>query len=101
LGNYLGPGHSGSIHLKTSDGKWGESLQDHLDGAYTQILSVPKNVKPQAVNLSLNFKGAALTFRLADKLFEFDSQSPLQKWFLVIILLLLMMALVAFWLKGK
>jgi hypothetical protein len=101
LGNYLGPGHSGSIHLKTSNGKWAESLQDHLDGTYKQILSIPKNVKPQAVNLSLNFNDAALNFRLADKLFEFDSQSPLQKWFLVIILLLLMVALVALWLKGK
>ena len=101
LGNYLGPGHSGSIHLKTPNGKWGESLQDHLDGTYTQILSVPQNVKPHAVNLSLNFNGAAMTFRLADKLFEFDSQSPLQKWFLVVILLLLIAALMALWLKGK
>ena len=42
LGNYLGPGHAGSVQLAASTGKWTESLQDHLDGTYTQVLAIPK-----------------------------------------------------------
>jgi hypothetical protein len=101
MGNYLGPGHAGSMRLKASTGKWIESLHDHLDGTYTQILSVPYDVKPQAVNLKLNIKNTAVTFRLADKLLEPETQHPFKDGYLVVVLVLLLGVLVAVWIKGR
>jgi hypothetical protein len=101
LGNYLGPGHANSVQLAASAGKWTESMQDHLDGTYTQVLAIPKAVQPQAVNLRLNVKNAAITFRLADKLFEPETQHPFEEWYLVVVLVLLTVVLVAVWIKGR
>ncbi|MGD8799088.1 MAG: VWA domain-containing protein [Desulfobacterales bacterium] len=101
MGNYLGPGHAGSMKLEASKGKWIEPLRDQLDGTYTQILSIPHDVQPQAVNLNLGIKNTAVTFRLADKLLEPEAQRSFKEWYLVVVLVLLMGVLFAVWLKGR
>ena len=101
LGNFLGPGHAGSMKLEASKGKWVESLQDHLDGNYTRVLSVPHHVKPQALDLKLNIKNTAATFRLADLLLTPETHHPFKEWYLVVVLVLLMVVLVAVWIKGR
>jgi hypothetical protein len=101
LGNFLGPGHAASMQLAASAGKWAGSLHDRLDGIYTQILSVPKAVEPQAVNLTLNVKEATVTFRLADKLIASETWHPFEEWYLVVVLVLLVGVLVVVWIKGR
>ena len=101
MGNYLGPGHAGSIKLEASKGEWIESLHDHLDGTYAQVLAIPKAVQPQAVNLKLNVKNAAISFLLADKLFESETPHPFKEWYLVLVLVLLIVVLVFVWIKGR
>ena len=101
LGNFLGPGHAGSMQLEASAGKWSESLHDHLDGTYTQVLSVPKAVEVQAVDLTLNVKETAITFRLADKLIAPETRHPFEEWYLVVVVVLLMGVLVVVWIKGR
>ena len=101
LGNFLGPGHAGSMKLEASEGKWIQTLQDRLDGTYAQILSVPQDVEPQAVNLNLNIQNTAVPFRLADKLIASETRQPFEEWYLVVVLFLLIVVLVFVWLKGR
>ncbi|MGD8665019.1 MAG: VWA domain-containing protein [Desulfobacterales bacterium] len=101
LGNFLGPGHAGSMKLEASEGRWMGSLQDRLDGTYTHILSVPHDVEPQALNLNLSIRNTAIPFRLADKLFEPETRHPFEEWYLFVVLVLLMGVLVAVWIKGR
>ena len=101
LGNFLGPGQIGSMKWEVSRGKWIESVHDHLDGTYTRVLSVPKAVEPQAVNLTLNVKNAAITFYLADILLDSDTRHIFEEWYLIVVLVLLTAVLVAVWIKGR
>lgn len=101
MGNYLGPGHAASMKLEASKGEWLDPLQDQLDGTYVQSLSIPHDVQSQAVNLNLNIKNTAVTFRLADKLSEPETQHHFEEWYLVVVLVLLMGVLFAVWLKGR
>ena len=63
LGNYLGPGHGGRIGFSASGGTFVGTLQDNLDGSYSQILDVPPgtaigdvqvNVRVDDVNKEVN-----------------------------------------------
>jgi hypothetical protein len=56
LGNYLGPGYAGAIRLGSFQGHFVGTIQDNLDGTYSQTLVWPANVKLKKGDLSVDLR---------------------------------------------
>lgn len=66
--NYLGPRYSGAINMSSSHGRFANTIQDNLDGTYSQNLHLDATVDLKDVDIKVNMKESTLSFKLADKI---------------------------------
>lgn len=68
LDNYLGPRYGGAIQLTASQGRLVQPVKDNLDGTYSQVLQLSPAVDLEDVDITVDIKGTAISFNLAQKL---------------------------------
>jgi len=103
--NYLGPRYAGAIKLSATQGKFIGTVQDNLDGSYSQVLELPATVDIKQVDIKGQIQDAEFSFNLAEKLEESgaieESVEKLEEngkidrrvYWLIIIALLILVAL--------
>ena len=64
-GNYVGPGHTGTIRLSTKSGKFNGRLRDLLNGRYSQRLIIPRSIDERDVSIKLSVGDARKSVNLA------------------------------------
>ena len=94
LGNFLGPRSAKAIQLSSTQGNYLGTLQDNLNGSYSQVLKLPVEANLKQVVVGAAILGTNLSLKLSQVLLEEGGVTIQWLWFAIVILLIAIMGLI-------